>query len=121
MPTPVRMVAVPHGPGSDVTPVRTPSRTAACCTEAVVRFRSSSSAPSVETPSGDILTSFRTSITHPQPGIALDDYHYQLQTIVGGMVQPVPNLDVGTCRYQDPPYGSVTWGPTTTGRRCARW
>ena len=68
-----------------------------------------------ETPSGDILTSFRTSITHPQPGIALDDYHYQLQTIVGGTIQPVPNLDVGTCRYQDPPYGSCYVGPDDHG------
>ena len=68
-----------------------------------------------ETPSGDILTSFRTSITHPQPGIAIDDYHYQLQMIVGGTIQPVPNVDVGTCRYQDPPYGSCYVGPNDRG------
>jgi len=68
-----------------------------------------------ETPSGDVLTSFRTSITHPQPGIAIDDYHYTLQTIVGAAIQPVPELDVGTCRYQDPPYGSCYVGPDPYG------
>lgn len=68
-----------------------------------------------ETPSGDVLTSFRTSITHPQPGIAIDDYHYTLQTIVGAAIQPAPNIDVGTCRYQDPPYGSCYVGPDSYG------
>ena len=68
-----------------------------------------------ETPSGDVLTSFRTSVTQPQPGVAIDDYHYNLQTIVGAAIQAVPNVDVGTCRYQDPPYGSCSVGPDPDG------
>lgn len=68
-----------------------------------------------ETPSGDVLTSFRTSITHPQPGIAIDDYHYTLQTVVGATIQAGPNVDMGTCRYQDPPYGSCYVGPDPYG------
>jgi hypothetical protein len=68
-----------------------------------------------ETPSGDVLTSFRTSITQPEAGIAIYDYNYKLQTIVGAAIQPVPNLDLGKCRYQDWPYGSCYVGPDSYG------
>lgn len=68
-----------------------------------------------ETPSGDVLTTFRTSITQPMPGVAIDDYNYTMQTVVGGAIQPVPNRAVVTCRYQDPPYGSCSAGPDPDG------
>ncbi len=68
-----------------------------------------------ETPSGDVLTTFRTSITYPDPGVAIYDYNYNMQTVVGGDIKPVPDLPVGTCRYQDPPYYSCSIGPDPDG------
>lgn len=68
-----------------------------------------------ETPSGDVLTTFRTSITQPTPGVAIDDYNYTMQTVVNDAIQPVPNLSMETCRYQDPPYGSCSVGPDPDG------
>ncbi len=63
-----------------------------------------------ETPDGNVLTSFRTSVTQPVQGVATYDYHYTLQTVVDGEIQQVPELDVGTCRYEDWPYGSCSVG-----------
>jgi hypothetical protein len=68
-----------------------------------------------ETPSGDLLTTFRTSITSPDPGIAIYDYNYKMQTVAGGAIKPVPDLAIGTCRYQDPPYYSCSIGPDPDG------
>jgi len=68
-----------------------------------------------EMPNGNVLTSFRTSITHPEPGIAIDDYHYKLQTIVGNAIEPTPDVEWPTCRYNDFPYGACSVGPDPDG------
>ena len=99
--------------GSDVTPIRT--RVGPQTTPQQLFASELQLGAYWETPSGDVLTSFRTSITQPQAGVAIYDYHYTLQTIVGADVQPVPGLDVGTCRYQDAPYGSCYVGPDPYG------
>lgn len=64
-----------------------------------------------ETPSGDVITSFRTSVTQPEEGIALYDWHYTLRTIVGDVIEPVPDVPTATCRYQDWPYIDCEPGP----------
>jgi len=105
--------AAPTWTGSDVTPVRT---RVGPQTSPQQLFSSDLQLGAYwETPSGDVLTSFRTSITQPQAGIAIYDYHYKLQTIVGASIQPAPDVDVGTCRYQDAPYGSCYVGPDSYG------
>ena len=78
--------------GSDVTPIRT--RVGPQTTPQQLFASELQLGAYWETPSGDVLTSFRTSITQPQAGVAIYDYHYTLQTIVGADVQPVPGLDV---------------------------
>jgi hypothetical protein len=72
-----------------------------------------------ETPSGDVLTTFRTSITQPTPGVAIDDSTTRCKPWWAARSNPCPILPSRpvVIRISD----RVALDRIPTGPRCFRW